>query len=345
MKINKLIIGLAASAGLLASCKNAPVVYPNFTYSTVYFGNQYPIRTVELGEDLFVDNSLDNQHKVNIKANIGGLYENKKNVLVDIKVDETLLNNLYFFNNGPKILAMPTQYYQLASNQIKIPAGSLIAGVDVQLTDAFFADPLALTTNYVIPLVMTKATGVDSILRGATSVANPSRVKATDWVTAPKDYVLYAVKYVNPWHGDYLRKGVDQITPAVGAPSTVVRHTPSVENNQVVSITTASLNTANLPLSIKNSAGTAVPYTIVLTFADNGTCTVTSSNPTSYDVAGTGKFVSKGEKNSIGGTDRSAIYLDYTVKFKALSVNYATKDTLIVRDRAVKADYFDIVLK
>src|SRR6187402_3368127 len=300
MKINKLIIGLAASAGLLASCKNAPVVYPNFTYSTVYFGNQYPIRTVELGEDLFVDNSLDNQHKVNIKANIGGLYENKKNVLVDIKVDETLLNNLYFFNNGPKILAMPTQYYQLASNQIKIPAGSLTAGVDVQLTDAFFADPLALTTNYVIPLVMTKATGVDSILRGATSVANPSRVKATDWVTAPKDYVLYAVKYVNPWHGDYLRKGVDQITPAVGTPSTVVRHTPSVENNQVVSITTASLKTANLPLSIKNSAGTAVPYTIVLTFADNGTCTVTSSNPTSYDVAGTGKFVSKGEKNSIG---------------------------------------------
>jgi len=344
MKINKIIIGLAL-AGSFASCKNAPVVYPNFTNSAVYFASQYPMRTVELGEDLFVDNSLDNQHKVSIKATMGGVYDNKKDVLIDVKVDETLLNNLYFNNNGPKILPMPTQYYQLASNQIKIPAGSLLGGVEVQLTDAFFADPKALTANYVIPLVMTKVTGADSILKGSTSVANPSRVKASDWATAPKDYVLYGVKYVNPWHGDYLRKGVDQVTPVVGTPSTVVRHTPYVENNQVVNITTASLKTANLALSIKNSAGTTVPYTVVLTFADNGTCTVTGNDPANFDINGTGKFVSKGEKNSIGGSDRSAIYLDYTVNFKNLQVNYATKDTLIVRDRGLKAEYFDVVLK
>ncbi|WP_457129480.1 DUF5627 domain-containing protein [Mucilaginibacter sp. HD30] len=145
--------------------------------------------------------------------------------------------------------------------------------------------------------------------------------------------------------GDYLRKGVDQITPVTGAPSTAVRHTPSVENNQAVNITTASLKTANLPLSIKNSAGTTVPFTLVLTFADNGTCTVTGNNPASFDITGTGKFVSKGEKNSIGGTDRSAIYLDYTVNFKSLNVSYATKDTLIVRDRGLKAEYFDVVIK
>jgi len=345
MKIKTIIIGLVASAGLLASCKNAPVVYPNFTYSTAYFANQYPMRTVELGEDQFVDNSLDNQRKVSIKATMGGVYDNKKDVLIDISVDPTLLNNLYFNNNGPKIQAMPTNYYQLASNQIKIPAGSLLGGVEVQLTDAYFADPLALTANYVIPLVMTKATGVDSILRGVKSVATPSRVKATDWVTTPKDYVLYGVKYVNPWHGDYLRKGVDQITPTVGTPSKAVRSTPYVENNQVVKITTASLNTATVPLSIKNSGGTTVPFTLVLTFADNGTCTVTGNNPTNFDIAGTGKFVSKGEKNSIGGSDRSAIYLDYTVNFKTMNVNYATKDTLIVRDRGLKAEYFDVVIK
>jgi hypothetical protein len=345
MKINKIIIGLAASAGLLASCKNAPVVYPNFTYSAVYFASQYPMRTVELGEDLFVDNSLDNQHKVSIKATMAGVYDNKKDVLINVAVDETLLNNLYFNNNGPKIVAMPAQYYQLASNQIKIPAGSLLGGVEVQLTDAFFADPNALKANYVIPLVMTKVTGADSILKGAKAVASPSRVKATDWITAPKDYILYGLKYVNPWHGDYLRKGVDMITPVTGTPSTVVRHTPFVENNQVVNIATASLKTANLPLSIKNSAGTTVPFTLVLTFADNGTCTVTGNNPASFDITGTGKFVSKGEKNSIGGTDRSAIYLDYTVNFKTLNTSYATKDTLIVRDRGLKAEYFDVVIK
>ncbi len=339
------MIGLAASAGLFASCKNDKVVYPNFNYSTVYFASQYPMRTVELGEDLLVDNSLDNQHKVSIKATMGGVYDNTKDVLIDVKVDETLLNNLYFNNNGPKILAMPSQYYQLASTQVKIPAGSLLGGIEVKLTDAFFADPAALTANYVIPLVMTKVTGADSILRGTKSVANPSRVKVTDWVTTPKDYILYGIKYVNPWFGNYLRKGVDQITPTVGAASTAVRHTPYVENNQLVNITTASLKTANLALSIKNSAGTTVPFTLVLTFADNGTCTVTGNNPASFDIAGTGKFVSNGEKNSIGGTDRSAIYLDYTVNFKALNVNYATKDTLIVRDRGLKAEYFDVVIK
>ncbi len=345
MKINKIITGLAVSVGLLASCKNAPVVYPNFAYSAVYFASQYPMRTVELGEDLYVDNSLDNQRKVSIKATLAGVYENKKDVLVDVRVDETLLNNLYFSNNGPKILAMPTQYYQLASNQIKIPNGSLLGGVEVQLTDAFFADPAALTANYVIPLVMTKVAGADSILQGSRGVANPSRVNPAHWLTAPKDYVLYGVKYVNPWHGNYLRRGVDQITPVAGTPSTVVRRTPYVENNQVVNITTGSLKVANLALSIKNSAGTTVPYTLVLTFADNGTCTVAGNDPANFDIAGTGKFVSKGEKNSIGGTDRSAIYLDYTVNFKNLNVNYATKDTLVVRDRGLKAEYFNVVLK
>jgi hypothetical protein len=188
---------------------------------------------------------------------------------------------------------------------------------------------------------MTKVTGADSILKGLPNVSNPSRVKASNWTTQPKDYVLYAVKFVNPWHGDYLRKGTDQITQANGLTTTTLRHTPYVENNQVVNITTASLKTANLVLSIKNSAGVNVPFTVVLTFADNGTCTVGSSSA-DFDITGTGKFVSNGEKNSIGGSDRSAIYLDYNVNFKNLNVKYSTKDTLIVRDRGVKAEYFDV---
>lgn len=336
-------MGLAVAAGLLASCKNNEVVYPDFDYSTVYFASQYPLRTLELGEDLLVDNSLDNQRKVAIKATIGGVYENKNNVVIDVAVDGALLDNLYY-NGSTKIELMPAQYYQLASNQITIPSGSILGGVEVQLTDAFFADPKSLTRNYVIPLVMTKVSGADSILRGTPLIASPSRVVSANWAVRPKDYVLYAIKYVNPWHGNYLRKGVDQITPTTGPATTAVRHTAYVENNQVVSISTGSLNVANLPLTIKNSLGTNISYTVVLTFADNGTCTV-GSNSSDFEITGTGKFVSKGEKNSIGGSDRSAIYLDYNVNFKNLNVKYATKDTLIVRDRGVKADYFDVQIK
>jgi len=343
MKINKILMVLAVVTGLLVSC-NKDAVFPDFDYSTVYFANQYPVRTVVFGEDLFVDNTLDNQRKVSIKATIGGVYDPKNDVIIDFRVDETLLNNLYFSSGGVKIEAMPAQYYRLASNQITIPKGSILGGVEVQLTDAFFADPKALSANYVIPLVMDKVVGADSILRGKPTVTNPSRVVLSNWAPAPKDYTLYAIKYVNPWQANYLRRGTDQITLANGTTSSAVRHAPYVENNPVVSTTTTSMKTINLPLTIKNASGTNVTVNLILTFADNGTCTVTTTN-SNFDISGTGKFVSNGEKNSIGGSDRSAIYLDYMMTYKVENTKYATKDTLVVRDRGVKAEYFDVEKK
>ncbi len=340
MKLNKIYMGLAVAAGLLASCKNSDNPFPDFTNTAVYFATQYPVRTVELGEDLNVDNSLDNQRKISIKATMGGVYENKKDVAIDFRVDESLLSNLYYVG-GAKINAMPAQYYQLASNKITIPSGSILGGVEVQLTDAFFADPAAVNRNYVIPLVMTNVSGVDSILKGVPLVANPSRVVGSNWATLPKDYVLYAVKYANPWQANYLRRGADQITAATGTVTSANRRTPFVENNEVVSASTIGLKIARLPVNIKNSTGTNVSVDLILTFADDNTCTVTG-NSANFDVAGTGKFVSNGEKNSLGGKDRSAIYLDYTINAKLLNIKYATKDTLVVRDRGIKAETFSV---
>lgn len=341
MRKNKILFGLAGLVLLFSRCRNQDVVYPDFPYQTVYFANQYPVRTVELGDDEFVDNSLDNQHKISIKATIGGTRDNKKNITVDFHVDESLCNGLIF--NGPnnKVMPMPSSYYHLASNQITILPGNILGGVEVQLTDDFFADPNALSNTYVIPLVMTKATGVDSILQGKALVANPNRCVDANWSVKPKDFVLYAVKYVNPWHGNYLRRGTDQITKADGSASTAVRHSQYVENNPVMALTTSSMKTVSMPLTVTNSSGQAVTYTLILTFNTDGTCTVTSTSA-SLDVAGTGKFVSKGEKNSFGGQDRDGLYLDYTVNFKDLNFKYATKDTLVLRDRGVKPEYFTV---
>lgn len=192
---------------------------------------------------------------------------------------------------------------------------------------------------------MNSVQGVDSILSGSPLVSNPNRCVATNWITQPKDFVLYAVKYVNPWHGNYLRRGVDQVTnTTTSAISTSVRHNLYVEKNEVAKITTTGMQTCTLPLSIKNSAGTAVPFTLVLTFANDGTCTV-AGNSTSLEIAGTGKFVSKGDKNSMGGIDRDVLYLDYSVKFTSLNLTYNTKDTLVVRDRAVAPEYYTVVKK
>lgn len=343
MKINKIFIVLLLIVIVLISCENETISYPDFDYQTVYFANQFPVRTVELGEDLFVDNSIDNQHKVIIKATMGGVRDNRKNIEIDFKVDESLCDELYF-STGDKVVPMPSSYYDLASNKIMIPSGSILGGVEVQLTDDFFADPKSLVNTYVIPLLMTKVQGADSILQGIPSVFNPNRCIDADWTVKPRDFVLYAVKYVNPWHGNYLRRGLDRITTSDGAVSTIVRHSQYIENDEVVKITTSSLNTAFLPLSIKNIAGITVSYNLILTFADDGTCVV-SSNSDTYEITGSGKFVLKGEKKSIGGYDRNALYLDYNVKFKNLNLEYATKDTLVVRDRGVSPEYFTVVKK
>lgn len=351
MKMNRLLISLAVVSLVLVSCKNEDVSYADFPYQTVYFANQYPIRTVELGEDLIVDNTNDNLHKVVIKATMGGTQNNTKDRVIDYVVDTTLCNKLYYASFtlagsgviGAKVRPMPSSYYTLSpSSKITIPSGSVLGGVDVQLTDAFFADPLSLSTTYVIPLRMTHAT--DSILSGKPLVSNPDRFISANWSVLPQDYVLYAVKYVNPWHANYLRRGVDQITKAGGAPTTNVRHKQYVEQDDVVKITTGSMSAANLALTIKDASGNNVNYTVVLTFASDGSCTV-GSNSANFEITGTGKFVSNGEKNSFGGKDRSAIYLNYSVNFKNLNWKYDTKDTLVVRDRGVIPEYYNITKK
>ena len=70
---------IAAMAGVLfTACENGDRDFPDFKYSAVYFAYQSPIRTITLGEDPSVDNSLDNEHKCQIMATIAGVYENKK---------------------------------------------------------------------------------------------------------------------------------------------------------------------------------------------------------------------------------------------------------------------------
>src|SRR5690606_1639696 len=111
MKRYKIFIGLAAALAIITGCtKNSDIDHPDFDYQSVYFAYQYPVRTVVLGEDLNIDNSLDNEHKVEIKATIGGTRKNKNNVIINVNTDNSLLNDLYF-STGGKIQPMPSNYY------------------------------------------------------------------------------------------------------------------------------------------------------------------------------------------------------------------------------------------
>lgn len=344
MKNNLVYCGLASLFLTFTACESSHNEFPDFDYQTVYFANQYALRTVELGEDEFVDNSMDNEHKVSINAAWGGGYTNRNNVIIDYIVDESLCENLYFKGTETPLTLMPTSHYTLASEQINIPSGNIMGGVEVHLTDAFFADEKALEQNYVIPLRMTEVQGADSILEGKAAVGDPVLTNNGHWSVQPKNFILYAVKYVNPQHGEYLRRGVDKAV-INGVSSDKVRHKQYVENDERVYVTTKSLKDNILSLSTEDAGGTLFNYDVRLSFADDGTCTVGSVSD-DLTVSGTGKFVKDGEKNSLGGKDRDAIYLDYTVDFKGRNMQYATKDTLVLSTRGVQGGAaFEIEIK
>ncbi|WP_133552754.1 DUF5627 domain-containing protein [Pedobacter duraquae] len=317
IKLN-ILLGLLLA---LSSCKNDKWYFPDNDVQTVYFAYQSPIRTITLGEDIF-DTSLDNQHKLQIMATTAGVYDNGKDITVGVTVDNSLTQGLSFSSPySGTVKPMPANYYKLASNQIVIPKGSLIGGVEVQLTDAFFADPLSVNTTYVIPVTMNSVNQGKTILEG-------------------KKYTLYAVRYINQWQGFYLRRGKDVFVGKNGNSAlnqTVVRHMQYVEKDEVNKLNTRSLTQTEFPVTFKGANGTNINRTLLLTFDANGNCTIAAADAT-FTASGTGKFVKRGEKNSWGNTDRDALYLNYQVDLSDRTVS--ALDTLVMRDRGVKAETF-----
>lgn len=324
----------------LSSCKNDAWSYPDYEYSTVYFSYQYPVRVLEMGEDLW-DLTLDNQHKCKIFATWGGGYSNPNDVTIDIAIDNSLCDNLMFKNNNKDVIPLPSNYYTLLSDQITISKGKPSGGVEVQFTDAFFADPASLKRTYVIPLVMTKAIGVDSIVSGKANKLDANRCVSADWDVAPKDYTLYAVRYINEWDAYYLKRGIDVVTEN-GNKETVIRHEKYVEDDKECKLNTMSLSKLEYPLTYKDNLGNNINISLILDFDNDGKCIVSSGTP-NVTASGKGEFVKKGEKNSWGNKDRDALYLDYNVTID--TKHYETKDTLVTKTRGIKKELFEVVLK
>lgn len=325
---------------LAVSCtKNKPLEFPNYKYTTVYFPYQSPVRTLDLGSDI-VDNSLDNQHIFTVEATLGGVYSNTKDVSIGIVVDTTLGNNLTFGETGKKAVVLPGSYYTFPkATSITIPSGSVMGGIQVQLTDAFFADPRSITNTFVLPLRMNSVKGADSILSGKSDASNPDPRIAGNWGIVPKNYVLYAVRYINPWHGNYLRRGKEAIKDNTGD-TAIIYHTQYVETDQVVSTGTKSMMLDSLLLNGKTRANVNLPFQLLLTFDNGGNCTIGGPAGGGYSVTGSGAFVKGGD--SWGGQNRDVLRMKYTVDF-GTSVHTFT-DTLVMRDRGIKFETFTPVV-
>ena len=321
------------------SCKNADNEFPDYDGGvTVYFANQYPARTVVLGEYPDGDNTLDNQHQVMIMATQAGAYK-PKDIKINVAVDPSLAAGLTFPDGSP-VKVMPDNYYSLESTTLTKKQDYLF-GTVVNLTDAFFADPEAIKNTYVIPVRMLSQTGADQILSGTpvNPEGNPARTDASAWSVQPQDFVLYCVKYVNPWDASYLRRGVDDVTDAVEGKSRNVRHAQYVEKDEVVRLTTKSMSEIVFPLSTIVPDGESVKTLtcdLVLKFDGEGNVSISSSTQ-GMSASGTGKFVKLGDKNSFANQDRDVLYLDYNVDFGPRQ--FVTKDTLVVRSREIAPEF------
>ena len=349
MKLKNYICGLALGALSLTytSCYNADKDFPDFEGgTTAYFAYQYPVRTLVLGNDIY-DNTLDNEHKCQIWSTMGGAYGGR-DAVVDIVVDESLCDSLWFTDEGGNaakpVKPMPTSYYQLASNTIRYN-GEPRGYVEVQFTKEFFDDEKSIENTYVIPLRMTGVTGIDHILSGTPREGlSPSRTNTEDWDVLAKDYVLYCVKYMNPWQGKYIRRGVDNITEnevttvnvrkdfsLVHSDTEHYTENPVNQNDEVCGISTRNMTQAVFPGSLyigKDPDGSVRPTqkcSLVLSFSGDK-CTIVSEDE---DVPGegAGEFIVKGTERpeykeyQWGSNDgkpvqRDILRLAYNVTFK-----------------------------
>ena len=162
-------------AAILGACENQEIEFPDFDYTAVYFPVQFPVRTLNLGEARF-DNSMDRDLNFDIGVAIGGMYSNDRDWSVGFVVDETLCDSL-----DNEVLPMPQSYYSIDPDaDVTIPSGSFSGLINIQLTDAFLSDPLAVGNHYVIPLRITN-TDADSILTGLPLVPSPDKRISSHW--------------------------------------------------------------------------------------------------------------------------------------------------------------------
>ena len=292
----KMVAALLALMASFTACENGDQAFDDYEGgTTAYFAYQSPVRTIVLGDDEY-DTTLDKAHKLKILATFGGSY-NGRNATVNVAVDNSLCDNLTFADGTP-VKAMPKEYYQLSTTAFNFNGG-MQGGTEVQLSDAFFKDPDAVKNTYVIPLVMQNQTGFDRIATGTLKEGKTgSRTNASIWETAPRDYVMYCVKYQNKYSGWWL-----------------TNHNTSTENIEKASqvqITTRTLNSSVYTVEFQEGSK-ILKADLLLTFDDKENCTITSLTE-GVKATGSGSWADNGI-HSWNNKDRDLMELNAEITF------------------------------
>lgn len=292
----KMVAALLALMASFTACENGDQAFDDYEGgTTAYFAYQSPVRTIVLGDDEY-DTTLDKAHKLKILATFGGSY-NGRNATVNVAVDNSLCDNLTFADGTP-VKAMPKEYYQLSTTAFNFNGG-MQGGTEVQLTDAFFKDPDAVKNTYVIPLVMQNQTGFDRIATGTLKEGKTgSRTNASIWETAPRDYVMYCVKYQNKYSGWWLTNHNTS--------------TDNIEKASKVQITTRTLNSSVYTVEFQEGSK-ILKADLLLTFDDKENCTITSLTE-GVKATGSGSWADNGI-HSWNNKDRDLMELNAEITF------------------------------
>ena len=292
----KMVAALLALMASFTACENGDQAFDDFEGgTTAYFAYQSPVRTIVLGDDEY-DTTLDKAHKLKILATFGGSY-NGRNATVNVAVDNSLCDNLTFAD-GTQVKAMPKEYYQLSTTAFNFNGG-MQGGTEVQLTDDFFKDPDAVKNTYVIPLVMQNQTGFDRIATGTLKEGKTgSRTNASIWETAPRDYVMYCVKYQNKYSGWWLTNHNTS--------------TDNIEKASKVQITTRTLNSSVYTVEFQEGSN-ILKADLLLTFDDKENCTITSLTD-GVTATGSGSWADNGI-HSWNNKDRDLMELNAEITF------------------------------
>lgn len=346
---NKILIIFALAFSVLA-CDNEENEFADFGSTSVYFPYQTPVRSLILGEYNLGFNENDNNGRFEIGVTMSGVYSNDKERKVHFELAPNLIDATTLGIASANVQVLPSQYYTIEqTSPVTIPVGSIKGRIPVQLTDAFFDDPLSFAgeneVNYVLPLVITDYEELDSLLTGvpAEGIVSPFRVKNDEWATNPKDYTLFGIKFMNKYQGIYLRRGEDVMTNALNETVSTVYRDEFIVRDELVTATTTGRNNVELSNIVRRN-GLASPgdVNIELAFNDQGTCSISSYDVDAYNVSGSGEFVNDGAE--WGGKKRDVIYLDYQYTDAANNETHAVKDTLVLRDRNVKFEEFTLEL-
>lgn len=375
MKV-RLIIIFALALSIMA-CENQEIEVEDFGTTAVYFPFQTPVRTIIQGDYDLGFNDNDNNGKFEIGVRMAGVFTNETDRLVHYELAPDLIDAAALGVDTVNVKVLPSSYYTIEqTSPVTIPSGATDGRIPIQLQDAFFDDPLSFAdfgdVHYVIPLKITRVEKLDSILSGVPTVQNPIKIKADDWNPAPKDYTLFGIKFINKYHGKYLRRGADRIvgtsevftvstgiTETVNIDTTSVYRADFIVQDEVVDLFTSGRNSTTVTNRVRRGK---IPsednVTLNLDFDSSENITITNDQGGQFTVTGTGQFVDDGDE--WGGERRNVIYLEYQyrdvqvveesvfgqlTKRTTVDLTHTVKDTLVLRNRDIKFEEFIINLE